>query len=71
MTDVQIVNPIDETLASWKVQESHIGFDSFPEIAVNSMVYRGNFDIDEIVQTICSSLLTPPKYCKSRFEENI
>jgi hypothetical protein len=38
------------------VKETKLGFDSFPEVAINNMIYRGNFDADEIVDTICASL---------------
>lgn len=27
------------------------------------MIYRGNFEVEDIVLTICSSLERPPKYC--------
>lgn len=56
MEDVFILNPMDDTLKTWKIKQSQIGFDNFPEVAVNSMVYRGNLDIDDVVLTICSSL---------------
>ena len=46
MTDVELRrNPI-ETLNSWKSKEHTLGFDSFPEVAINNMIYRGNFDTD-------------------------
>jgi hypothetical protein len=65
--DVGILNPIDDTLRTWKIREIQAGFDSFPEVAVNGMVYRGNLDIDDVTHTICESLTSPPKYCKERF----
>ena len=37
--DVNIVHPIDDTLRTWKIREVQLGFNSFPEVAVNSMVY--------------------------------
>jgi len=41
------------TLELWKKQEQEYGFDSFPEVGINNMIYRGNFDTDEIVQALC------------------
>lgn len=65
MDDGYLANPA-ETLASWRVKETRLGFDSFPEVAVNNMIYRGNFDSEEIIETVCASLESPPKYCMER-----
>jgi hypothetical protein len=43
MDDVYNVDPMT-TLASWRSRETLLGFDSFPEVAINNMVYRGNLD---------------------------
>lgn len=56
MDAVTVTDPVDRTLAHWRVREVHLGFDSFPEIAVNGMIYRGNFEVEDIILTICSSL---------------
>ena len=32
------------------------------------MIYRGNFDPDEIISAICESLTSPPKYCSDKSE---
>jgi len=40
-----MLNP-EETLKEWNSKETKLGFDSFPEIAINGMVYQGNFDTD-------------------------
>jgi hypothetical protein len=37
-------NPV-ETLRIWRSRETKIGFDNFPEIAANNLIYRGNLDI--------------------------
>jgi hypothetical protein len=42
MDDVNSVDP-KTTLDTWRLRETLLGFDSFPEIAVNNMIYRGNF----------------------------
>jgi hypothetical protein len=62
MSDTYMVNP-EETLRLWSVQQSQIGFDTFPEVAINNMIYRGNFDGDEIIEAFCLSLTAPPAYC--------
>ncbi len=41
MDDVYNVDP-QLTLDGWRIRETLLGFDSFPEVAVNNMVYRGN-----------------------------
>ena len=35
-------NP-DDTFKTWNINEKQLGFDSFPEVAINKMIYRGNF----------------------------
>lgn len=46
--DAHIPNP-EQTIVQWKVSETKLGFDTFPEVAINNMIYRGNFDSDEII----------------------
>lgn len=53
----------------WRSRETLLGFDSFPEIAINNMIYRGNFEASDIVEVICSSLSSPPAYCETKTEE--
>lgn len=43
--DVNILEPIDQILTTWKIRDIKLGFDSFPEVAINGMVYRGNLEI--------------------------
>jgi hypothetical protein len=45
-TDVGSMRNPEETLNEWKNKEYRLGFDSFPEVAINGMVYTGNFDTD-------------------------
>ena len=65
MDDVYNADPMN-TLATWRLRENSLGFDSFPEVAINNMIYRGNLDSVEIPEAICSSLTKPPKYCISK-----
>ena len=55
-------NPTD-TLAEWKSKSTKLGFDGVPEVAINSMVYRGNFVEDGIFEATCASLDSPPTHC--------
>ena len=40
--DVFLPDPTN-TLKQWKIKENQLGFESFPEVAINNMIYRGNF----------------------------
>lgn len=40
-----MLNP-EDTLKEWNSKETELGFDSFPEVAINGMIYQGNFDTD-------------------------
>jgi len=42
ITDAYLPNP-EETLSLWNIKRGQIGFDSFPEVSINNMIYRGNF----------------------------
>lgn len=63
VSDIGVMQNAEETLNEWKNKEYRLGFDSFPEVAINGMVYTGNFDTDEIVDALCESLTNPPQYC--------
>ena len=54
------------TIQFWEFYQSLIGFDSFPEISINNMIYRGNADMKEIFVAICQSLEDPPQGCTDR-----
>jgi len=32
------------TIEFWKKEEQKYAFDNFPEVAINGLIYRGNFD---------------------------
>lgn len=49
MNDVSVMISPEEILKEWSSKEVTLGFDSFPEVAINGMIYQGNFDTDEIV----------------------
>lgn len=46
--DAYNVDP-KKSLEVWRSRETLLGFDSFPEIAINNMIYRGNFEVSDIV----------------------
>lgn len=62
-------NDPTRVLAEWRVKEVNLGFDTFPEIAVNNLIYRGNIEAQEVFQMVCSSLNSPPRKCFSDSEE--
>lgn len=41
------------TLRLWDSNQKKIGFNSFPEVAINNMIYSGNFDIDDVMKAFC------------------
>lgn len=52
MDDVYSVDPMN-TLSNWRSRQTLLGFDSFPEVAINNMIYRGNLDAEEMTDAIC------------------
>lgn len=62
LKDIYNAEP-ENTLKLWKTKQGQLGFDSFPEVAINNMIYRGNFEGDEIMDSFCRSLESPPQYC--------
>ena len=41
------------TLRLWDSNQKKLGFNSFPEVAINNMIYSGNFDIDDVMKAFC------------------
>jgi hypothetical protein len=52
-----------ETLKHWREQEEQFAFETFPEIAINGVIFRGNLDYSEFRSTLCESITTPPSIC--------
>ena len=46
MKEVNSMLDPEDTLNEWNSKETELGFDSFPEVAINGMIYQGNFDTD-------------------------
>ena len=62
LSGIAKTNPID-TLNQWRSRSTKLGLDGVPEVAINSMIYRGNFVEDGIRSAFCASLTDPPEYC--------
>lgn len=63
VTGEQLYNDDKDVMDLWKSKERLGAFDGVPEISVNNLIYRGNFDAADVFEMVCSSLETPPKEC--------
>ncbi len=56
------VDPMN-TMRIWRQKQKQFAFDTFPEVAINGMIFRGNLDYNSFFEAVCDSLLDPPPKC--------